>query len=97
MSFWSHLEKFAAQINPPDGIITQDLSNDTMRNVFNVVLGLAGAVAVAYVKFGGLKYTLSQGDSNKIKQAKDAILYALIGIVVVAVAFILVNYVIGKF
>ncbi len=97
MSIWSHLQLLAAKVDPPDGIFTQDLSNDTLKNVFNVVMALAGAVAVAFVVFGGIKYTLSQGDANDIKQAKDTILYALIGIVVVVLAFVLVNYVIGKF
>lgn len=97
MNIWERLTVFAEQVDPPGGIIKQSLDNTTVQNIFNVVLALAGAVAVAFVVYGGIKYTLSQGDQNQIKQAKDTILYALIGIVVVLVSFMLVNYVIGKF
>lgn len=97
MSIWSHLTLLAAKVNPPSSIPKQDLTNTTLQNVFNIVLALAGAVAVAFVVFGGIKYMLSQGEQNEIKQAKDTILYALVGIVVVVISFILVNFVIGKF
>lgn len=97
MSIWNHIVLFAAQVAPPDGIIKQDLDDATLKNVFNVVLALAGAIGVAFVVFGGIKYMLSQGDANDIKQAKDTILYALVGIVVVVISFMLVNYVIGNF
>lgn len=97
MSIWSSLTRFAEKVEAPGGIIQQSADNATVQNIFNVVLALAGAVAVAFVVFGGIKYTLSQGEQNQIKQAKDTILYALIGIVVVLASFMLVNYVIGKF
>lgn len=96
MSIWSQIQLFAAQAVPPN-IIDQDLDNKTVQNVFNIVLGLAGAVAVAFVVFGGVKYMLSQGEPQQTKQARDTILYAVIGIVVVAAAFFLINFVIGQF
>ena len=97
MSIWSQIEVFVAQVTRPDGIFKVELTNKTVQNVFNIVLALAGAVAVAFVVFGGVKYMLSQGEPQQTKQARDTILYAVIGIVVVAAAFFLVNFVIGKF
>lgn len=99
MSIWSQLQWFAAKVDPPDAIknTNVELTNSTLITVFNSVLGLAGAIAVAFIVFGGIKYMLSQGDQNQVKQAKDTILYALIGIVVVVVSFMLVNFVIGNF
>ena len=38
----------------------------------------------------------SSGDAGKIKKARDTILYAVIGLIVVALAFALVNFVIVK-
>lgn len=69
----------------------------TLQNVFNVALALAGAIAIAFIVFGGIKYTLSLGEPGKVKAARDAILYACIGLVVVMLSFVLVNYVIGRF
>lgn len=96
MSIWLQAKVFAAQVVPPN-IIKQNLDDKTVQNVFNVVLALAGAVAVAFIVFGGVKYMLSQGESNEIKKARDTILYSVIGLVVVVASFLLVNFVIGKF
>lgn len=98
MSIWSHAVQFAEKVDPPPGIITGvNADNATLTNIFNVVLALAGAVAVAFIVFGGIKFMLSKGEPNETKQARDTVLYAAIGIVVVVVAFMLVNFVIGKF
>jgi type IV secretory pathway VirB2 component (pilin) len=97
MSIAPLYERFIAAVPAPDGIITQSADNATLHNIFNVVLGLAGAVAVAFIVFGGIKYMLSQGEANEVKKSKDTILYAIIGLVVVIVSFMLINYVIGKF
>ena len=37
----------------------------------------------------------SSGDAGKVKKAKDTILYGVIGLIVVALAFAIVNFVIG--
>jgi len=99
MSIWSQLQHLAAQVDPPEAIknTSVKLTDTTLTTVFNAILGLAGAIAVAFIVFGGIKYMLSQGDQNQVKQAKDTILYALVGIVVVVVSFMLVNFVIGRF
>lgn len=97
MSVIDFVKYLSAKVAPPDSIFVLKLDGGMVQNIFNAVLALAGAVAVAFVVFGGIKYTLSQGESNEVKQSKDTILYALIGIVVVSVAFLLVNFVIGKF
>ena len=46
----------------------------------------ATVVAVVAVVIAGFTYTLSQGDPGKVAQAKNAILYAIIGLVVVLAA-----------
>lgn len=99
MSVWSALTQVAAQVDAPKSIrdASIPLTNSAVQNIFNVILALAGAVAVAFIVFGGIKYSLSQGDQNDVKAAKDTILYAIIGIVVVVIAFMLVNFVVGKF
>lgn len=88
---------YMALVDAPSSIQKVAVTNDLIANVFNVVMGLAGAVAVAFVVFGGIKYILSQGEPAEIKKARDTILYAVIGIVVVVSAFVVVNFVIGRF
>ena len=96
MSMLSHLTYVAQKVSVP-GLPTTEANDATLRNVFNVVLALAGAVAVAFIVFGGIKFMLSQGEPNEIKQSRDTILYSIIGLVIVVISFMLVNYVIGQF
>lgn len=57
------------------------------------VIGVAGVVSVIFVIYGGISYSTSSGDPNKIKKAKDMILYALIGLAIVALAEVITAFV----
>lgn len=67
------------------------------KTVTNVLLFIIGAVAVIMLVIGGIRYTISGGDSNSITAAKNTILYAIIGIIVAILAYAAVNFVIGSF
>jgi hypothetical protein len=66
-----------------------------VTSILNMVFLLAGLLAVVFIIVGGIKYTLSGGDSAGIKSAKETITYAVVGLVVVLLAFGIVNYVTG--
>lgn len=59
-------------------------------NIFSIVVGV---ISVIMIIIGGLKYITSSGDSNNVTSAKNTILYAVIGLVVVAFAQIIVLFV----
>lgn len=63
----------------------------TVINIFSFFVGIA---AVIMIIIGGFKYIIASGDSSNIKSAKDTILYALIGLGVVALAQVIVKFVI---
>lgn len=71
-------------------------ANGFVFNTINTVIMIAGAVSVVMVIIGGLRYTLSGGDSAGLKSAKDTILYALIGLAISILAFVIVGFVIGR-
>lgn len=62
-------------------------------NIFSVVVGI---VAVIMIIWGGFKYITSGGDSGNITSAKNTIIYAIIGLVVVALAQFIVQFVLDK-
>lgn len=68
-----------------------------IETVTNVLLFVIGAIAVIMIIIGGLKYTLSNGDSAQITSAKNTILYAVVGIVVALLAYAIVNFVTDAF
>lgn len=67
------------------------------KTITNVLLFIIGAVSVIMLVIGGIRYTVSAGDSSAVTAAKNTILYAIIGIVVAILAFAVVNFVIGAF
>ena len=73
----------------------EDINNliATVINIFSVVVGV---VAVIMIIIGGLKYITSSGDSNNVTSAKNTILYAIIGLVVVALAQFIVKFVLQR-
>lgn len=62
-------------------------------NIFSLIVGV---VSVIMIIIGGLKYITSGGDSGNITGAKNTILYAIIGLVVVALAQVVVKFVLEK-
>lgn len=67
-----------------------------LQLVVNFIFGLAGALALLFVVIGGLKYVLSQGDSNAVGQAKNTIIYALVGLVVTVIAYSIVKFAVSS-
>jgi energy-converting hydrogenase Eha subunit B len=70
--------------------------NDTITTVINIFSTLVGVIAVIMIIYGGMRYITSGGDSGKITSAKNTIIYALIGLVVVALAQFIVKFVLNK-
>ena len=68
-----------------------------IRTITNTLVVVVIVAATIMVVIGGLRYTLSGGNSSATKEAKDQILYAVIGIIVALIAGGLVNFVVSKF
>ena len=43
---------------------------------------------------GGIRYVISGGDSKKVTDAKNTIMYAIIGLIIAILAYAIVNFVI---
>lgn len=72
-------------------------ANDVVVGVLNTTYFIAGAASVIVIIIAGILYATSEGDSAKVKRAKDAILYAVAGLIVVMMAFVITGFVIGRF
>jgi intracellular septation protein A len=68
----------------------------SMPTVLRTVFAFAGVLSVLFVVIGGFRYTISSGDPGQIKQAKETILYAIIGLVLTISAFTIVSFVLGQ-
>ena len=86
-----------AQIN--DGLnaadpktVTTDLSG-LIHNIINILLYIVGVAAVVMMIIGGIRYIVSGGDQQAVTNAKNTILYSIVGLVIAMLAFVAVNYV----
>jgi len=70
--------------------------NNIIKLVINIFSIVVGIIAVIMIIIGGLKYITSGGESGNITSAKNTILYAIIGLVVVALAQFIVRFVLNR-
>jgi len=61
-----------------------------IKNVINILLAVVFLIAVVYLIIGGFRYIMSQGNEESVEKAKGTITNAIIGIVVVLLAWIIV-------
>jgi hypothetical protein len=64
-----------------------------LTKVITWVLTFSAAVAVLFLIFGGLQYVTSAGNEKRIDAAKKTILYAVAGLIVIALSFVIVTFV----
>lgn len=61
----------------------------------SALLGLFGALFLVLIIYGGVQYMLAGGDEKKVQGARQTILNAIIGMVVVALSYAIAYYVIN--
>lgn len=80
-------EGMPAELVGPDGVFTR---------ITSIALYVIGAVSVIMLIWGGLRYIISGGDSKKVTDAKNTILYAIIGLVFAVLAYAIVSFVLNS-
>lgn len=63
--------------------------------ISNTLLFIVGAISVIMLVVGGLRYTISGGNSTAVTAAKNTVLYAIIGLIVAVLAYAIINFVLG--
>lgn len=87
-------------IKPEDNIVAPETGGETslrqmVLTVVNYFLGFLGLLAVVMIIYGGITYVSSAGNDDAVGKAKKIIMYALVGIVIILLSFVLVNAVLG--
>lgn len=75
-----------------DGTVAIKNLAKKLINVFSIIVGI---IAVIMLIFGGFKYITSGGDSNSITGAKNTLIYAIVGLLIVALAQFIVVFVLS--
>ena len=82
----------AGQLNIPT-----TTGNQVLANGLNIAYFVAGIMAVIVIILAGFSFVTSGNDPGAVTKAKNAILYAVIGLVVILSAFVITQFVIGRF
>lgn len=82
--------------NPDDPNSSNNRLGAVLKTVINIFSMIVGVVAVIMIIISGLKYITSMGDSTSTASAKNTLLYAVIGLVIVAMAQVIVRFVLGR-
>ncbi len=64
-----------------------------LGDIIQAFLFFAGAVAVLFLIIGGFRYVVSTGNPDQIDAARKTILYAVLGLIIVFIAFVLTRLV----
>ncbi len=67
-----------------------------ITRIINTLSVLVGAICVIMIIIGGFRYVTSAGESNSVSGAKNTILYAIVGLIIVAFAQIIVQFVLQR-
>lgn len=70
-------------------------ADDFISTLMDVLIWVVGILAILMIIWGGMKYVLSGGSAEKITNAKNTILYAVIGLVVAIFAYAVITWLIG--
>ena len=76
-----------------NGVATLRCIPEFIGSVSSFVFLLAGVVAVGLVIISGIRFMISQGDPGKVAQARSSLTFAIIGLVIVILAYAIVTFV----
>jgi hypothetical protein len=80
---------------PTSGDGSTGLSN-IAKKITNLFSLIVGAIAIIMIIYGGFRYITSGGDSGKVGSAKNTLIYAIIGLIIVALAQLIVRFVLTQ-
>ena len=70
--------------------------NSIVRNVTNILLFVVGVASIIVIIFNGLRLVTSGGDAQAVANARQGIIYGLVGVVVAFMAYAIANFVVTQ-
>jgi hypothetical protein len=80
----------------PNAVKTGPTIAELVSNVVNTLSFIAGVACVIAIIAGGIMYITSAGDENKVRTAKNTLLYAIIGVIISISAYAISAFVVGR-
>ena len=74
----------------------QDGLSNILKNATNIVLFIAGALAVIMIIYGSIRFMTAHGDEKQVESARLIVTYSVIGLIIAILAYALVNFVLSN-
>lgn len=78
-------------IDKNTGVATLSCIWVVLQNIINALIVIAGVVAVFMIIWAGYKFVMSEGDPEKIANARKTLIYALAGLIFIFLSFFFLN------
>lgn len=76
-------------------IVPSSDAADVLTGALNLAFSVCGVIATAFIVYGGFQYISSTGNPGKAQKARQVLIYAIIGLLVVLLASLITNFVVG--
>lgn len=86
-----YLILLATEISP--GGLPKGNTDAQIQSILTTIFGFAGAMALLVIVVSGFRYILSGGEPEKVSKAKNGVIYALVGLLLVITAQAIVSFV----
>lgn len=81
-------------LTPPIGSVSTDIKAESLPQLaINLLFYVAIFLAICYLMYGGIRWITSRGDKTAVESARKHIIAAVMGIVVVAGSFFILQFI----
>lgn len=92
LSFTGGINCVQDKVVTGSGIVDGETKLSTiMSRVILWLMAFAAVLALGALIFGGISFILSVGDEKKAESAKKIILYAIVGLLVIGISFVIIR------
>ncbi|MFA7308970.1 MAG: hypothetical protein WC045_02750 [Patescibacteria group bacterium] len=67
-----------------------------IQSVMNTFMAIVGLATIVYLIYGGFMYLTSGGNAEKVTTAKNTIIYAIVGIIIIGAAYAIRGFVLDR-
>lgn len=68
-----------------------------LSNGINLIFAVAALLALVFLIIGGVKWLTSQGEKEGVNKARETIVAAIVGLVIIFLSYLIVNFVLNLF
>lgn len=83
---------FLAQVVDTESLPNVNADQDRISAALTIAFSITGAIALLIITLAGFKYITTQGNPQEVAKAKNAIIYALVGLVISILAVAIVQF-----